>query len=196
MVQSSNEVKHRTGNPLLRFALERFFNTMTAMLPSVDSILDAGCGEGYAASRILAQHPQAKIVGVDLSFEAVQQVAAVSPETPACVADVTRLPVGANSFDMVISLEVLEHLPDPAAAIHAYRAVSRRYVFVSVPNEPLFRGLRMLRGDNLSQWGNHPEHINHWNLMTIQRFLRDNGLQVLRAASPPPFIWSMVLCEK
>jgi SAM-dependent methyltransferase len=192
---STNESKHSTKNPLLRFALKRFFASVNAMIPGVKTVFDAGCGEGYGAQAILKQHSDIRIIGVDRSLEALHQVPAQIPAMPVAQADVTRLPIASKSADIVLSFEVMEHLPDPAGALAEYQRVSRRYVMVSVPNEPLFRLLRMLRGDDLRHWGNHPEHINHWNLWSLQRYLRQHGLRVIRASSPPPFIWAIVLCE-
>lgn len=192
---STNESKHSTKNPLLRFALKRFFASVNGMMPDVRTVFDAGCGEGYGAQAILKQHSDVRIIGVDLSLEALRRVPAQTPAMLVAQADVTRLPIASNSADIVLSFEVMEHLPDPAGALAEYQRVSRRYIMVSVPNEPLFRLLRMLRGDNLRQWGNHPEHINHWNLLSLQRYLSRHGLRVLKASSPPPFIWAIVLCE-
>jgi len=192
---STNESKHSTTNPLLRFALKRFFASVNGMLPDVQTVFDAGCGEGYGAQAILQQHSDVRIIGVDLSLEALRRIPAQTPTMPVALADVTRLPIASNSADIVLSFEVMEHLSNPAGALAEYQRVSRRYVMVSVPNEPLFRLLRMLRGDDLRQWGNHPEHINHWNLWSLQRYLRKHGLRVIKACSPPPFIWAIVLCE-
>lgn len=193
--RSTNEAKHSTTNPLLRFALKRFFASVNGMLPDVQTVFDAGCGEGYGAQAILQQRSDVRIIGVDLSLEALRRIPAQAPSMPVAQADVTRLPIASNSADIVLSFEVMEHLSNPAGALAEYQRVSRRYVMVSVPNEPLFRLLRMLRGDDLRQWGNHPEHINHWNLWSLQRYLRKHGLRVIKACSPPPFIWAIVLCE-
>ena len=193
---SSNESKHSTQNPLLRYALRRFFVTINRLIPEVNTVLDAGCGEGYGAREILKKHNKLQIIGTDLSFTALKQVPLLAPEMLFFLLDVTQLPVAANSVDLVTSFEVMEHLPDPDRALEEYKRVSKRYIMISVPNEPLFRLLRMARGDNIAQWGNHPEHINHWNLVSLQRYMRNHGLRVIKAASPPPFIWAIVLCEK
>lgn len=192
---SSNEIKYVTKNPLLRFALRRFFQSVNHLLPDVESVLDAGCGEGYGAKEIIAEHEPLKIYGVDLSLNALKKSLEVNPYVLVCQADITQLPVPDCCVDMVMSLEVLEHIPDPDQAIEEYKRVTRRYMLLSVPNEPLFRILRMLRGDDIKQWGNHPEHVNHWNLYSFQRFIRRHQLRVIRSVCPPPFIWTIVLCE-
>jgi methylase of polypeptide subunit release factors len=73
---STNESKHSTRNPLLRFALKRFFASVNGMMPGIQTIFDAGCGEGYGAQAILKQHSDIRIIGVDLSLEALRRVPA------------------------------------------------------------------------------------------------------------------------
>ncbi len=60
-------------------------------------------------------------------------------------------------------MEVLEHVPDPAAVLAEMFRVASRWVLVSVPREPLWRGLNMARGSYLRDFGNTPGHLNHWS---------------------------------
>jgi len=197
MTTSTNEAKHQTNNPILRMALHRFFEQVQLLLPDdVTTVIDAGCGEGYAAQQIQRWQPDVKIYGCDLAESALVRAKRVNPALPTCVADVTQPPFPPECADLVISLEVMEHLPDPAQALQAYLRLTRRYVLLSVPNEPIFRTLRMTSGKNIMQWGDHPEHIQHWNLRSFQRFLRLQGVEVIEAASPFPYIWSIVLGQK
>jgi SAM-dependent methyltransferase len=195
MSPSTNEIKNQTKNPVLRFALSRFLSSVLTMMPKVDNVVDAGCGEGYAAKAIQQHVPDVKFYGFDLSALALEKARQIHPRMETASADITRLPITSKCADLVIALEVLEHIPNPAAAVRELKRISRRYVLISTPNEPLFRGLRMLRGDNIRQWGNHPEHVNHWNLFTLQQFVAGQGLTVIKASCPPPFIWTIVLAE-
>lgn len=194
---SSNQRKYESKSGMKQLALRLFFDALLDFELEIEigSILDAGCGEGYAAKRFLSKHPEATAFGVDLSQEAVKQARVFAPQMPAAVADVTHLPFPDKQFDLVVSLEVLEHLPKPELAVEMYKRLSRRYVLLSVPNEPVFRTLRMLEGSDLMRWGDHPEHINHWNFYTFTRFIRRQGLRVLGWKVPFPFSWTIVLSE-
>ena len=89
--------------------------------------------------------------------------------------------------------EVLEHLPRPAAALQELFRVTRRYVLLSVPWEPWFRILNLLRGRDLMRCGNHPEHIHHWSPSAFRAFVTAQGDPVtLHIAFP----WIIVLAEK
>jgi hypothetical protein len=54
------------------------------------------------------------------------------------------------------AIEVLEHVPDPAHTVAEMARVAQRHLLVSVPREPLWRGLNMPRGAYVKQLGNTP----------------------------------------
>jgi SAM-dependent methyltransferase len=86
-------------------------------------VLDAGCGGGRYA-RLLGRHG-ARVVGVDLS-SAVDKAAALCAELPDVLiaqADLLDLPVAEAAFDLVYSIGVLHHTPDPR---RAFAQVARR----------------------------------------------------------------------
>jgi SAM-dependent methyltransferase len=86
-------------------------------------VLDAGCGGGRYA-RLLGRHG-ARVVGVDLSA-AVEKAAALCAELPDVAivqADLLDLPVAEGAFDLVYSIGVLHHTPDPR---RAFARIARR----------------------------------------------------------------------
>jgi SAM-dependent methyltransferase len=118
------------------------------MIPeSVESILDVGCGDGAITNR-LAQRWQ--VTGVDTSRAALVHVQASTMEASA-----TDLPFADDSFDLVMSSEMLEHMASDAysQALAQMRRVSRRFVLISVPyREDLkFRTVRCPR----CKWRGH-----------------------------------------
>jgi 2-polyprenyl-3-methyl-5-hydroxy-6-metoxy-1,4-benzoquinol methylase len=75
-------------------------------------VLDAGCGSGYG-TRILGREAT-ECVGVDNDPEAVRLAESLfgAPDVRFAVADVSRLEgFDEETFDVVVALEVLEHLP-------------------------------------------------------------------------------------
>ena len=64
--------------------------------------------------------------------------------------EATRLSFADDEFDLAAAIEVLEHVPEPEATVAEMARVAERWLLVSVPREPLWRGLNMARG---AYWG-------------------------------------------
>jgi SAM-dependent methyltransferase len=71
-------------------------------------LLDLGCGVGHSFHLL---EPR-ETVGVDLSAEAL-----AGQERETVVADMRSLPFGDDSFASVLSVQSLEHVPDPEAVV-------------------------------------------------------------------------------
>lgn len=196
MELTTNYTKHTTSNPIQRFLLARFNKRLLecVRLANPKTILDAGCGEGFTMSLLQAEGVRATMVGIDYSDDAIAIARKTAPELAISKASIYELPYKKSSFDLVICSEVLEHLETPVRAIAEISRVSKKYVLVSVPNEPYFQLANFLRGKYPRTFGNHPEHINHWSSDGIVERLRYAGLSIVRVDRP--FAWTLVLASK
>jgi hypothetical protein len=95
--------------------------------------------------------------------------------------------------DLVMVLEVLEHLRYPENAMIEAGRISGRYCLFSVPDEPYFRIANLLRGKNISRLGNDIGHINHWDEIAFLKLVSKNFNIIY---TRKPFPWTIVLCEK
>jgi hypothetical protein len=68
--------------------------------------------------------------------------------------------------------------------------VASRWILVSVPREPLWRGLNIARGAYLRELGNTPGHLNHWSKRSFAKLVGRHG-EIVELRSPPP--WTMAL---
>jgi SAM-dependent methyltransferase len=161
-----NLQKHTNPNKLQQFLIDRFHTKIVALIRQTQeqSMLDAGCGEGFLRQFMLQSGLDMEYVGSDISLDALAwSRQSLLHDLQANVADVHRLPYADNAFPLVTCLEVLEHIPDSAVGLRELARVSSNYILVSVPHEPFFRGANFLRGKHISDFGNDPEHIHNYN---------------------------------
>lgn len=190
---SGNKQKHESRNPIQRALIGNFTRSMLAMIARARprSILDLGCGEGFMLRAIADAELDVELAGIDLSEPAIADARArLGDRATLRVRDARELAEHGESYDMVMMLEVLEHLDDPAAMLPILGRLARSHVLLSVPWEPFFRGLNLLRGKNVRALGNDPEHVQHWGRRSFTRFV-ERRFQPL--ASPPVFPWVMIL---
>ncbi|MCU1495305.1 MAG: type 11 methyltransferase [Acidimicrobiaceae bacterium] len=97
------------------------------------ALLDVGCGPGTITIDLAARLPDGRVVGVDSSAEVVElarEAAAGDVRAPSArlefqVADLYELPFPDDTFDVVHAHQVLQHLPDPVAALVEMRRVCK-----------------------------------------------------------------------
>jgi ubiquinone/menaquinone biosynthesis C-methylase UbiE len=169
---STNYEKFQTGNPVVRRLIDRFYDRVAVEVQAANpsSALDAGCGEGETLIRLDGLLPE-RTAGIDIDAAAVAYTRERVPAAEISQHSVESLPFEDGSFDLVLCLEVLEHIPEPAGALRELARVAGGELVISVPHEPWFRLGSLLRGKYLRGLGNHPEHVNHWNHRSLRDFL-------------------------
>lgn len=190
---SGNLQKHINPNPLQRWLLGRFHVAAHQLMAqtSAATILDAGCGEGFAMHHLL-QHSRARVVGLDNRAHALALARHFNSSHSFSVGSIFQLPFSDHSIDLVMCMEVLEHLDHPQDGLREICRVSREWLLLSVPDEPLFMGANFLRGKNVQAWGNDPEHVNHWSAREFVRFV-GHSCQVVDWKRSFP--WTLALCR-
>ena len=192
---TDNYKKHTHRNPIQRFLLDNFYKHVFSLLKTVPSgsILDVGCGEGFTLHKLQEAGIGKKLEGIEYLKRAIALGKKQYPHLLIKQGSIYELPYKANSFDLVLCTEVLEHMDDPKKALSELVRVSKKYLLLSVPNEPFFMLAQLLRGKNWSRLGNDIEHINHWTFLSFQKFI---GSSVTIKKVSIPFFWTIVLCVK
>lgn len=182
--------KYASQNPIEKAMMRRFLATLDHMVDGLSptTLLEVGVGEGEILQRMAARFPEATALGLDLPDE---HLAAEWKRRglPAEFGDVTALRFADGEFDLVMAIEVLEHVPDPDIALAELARVCAGTVVLSVPSEPVWRIGNMARGRYLRQWGNTPGHVNHWGRRGFVRAV-SRHFEVDDVASPLP--WTML----
>lgn len=101
-------------------------------------VLEAGCGEGYGAARLAAAG--VGVVALDYDASAVTHVRRAYPLIPVVRGNLVALPFGDRTYDVVVSLQTLEHLWDQDAFLAECGRVLRPggRLILSTPNRLTF----------------------------------------------------------
>ena len=100
-----------------------------------------------------------------------------------------RIDAADGEYDLVLAIEVLEHVPEPERALREIARVCRGQVVLSVPREPIWRIGNMARGRYLRQLGDTPGHVNHWSAGSFRRLVARH-FDVEQVRRPLP--WTMI----
>ena len=154
-------------------------------MTGAEKAFEAGCGEGFSSKEIVSE-VKSLFVGMDLVVENISFARKNCKKGYFFNGSIYNLPLGDNSFELVLCLEVLEHLKEPSDALDELLRVSSKWMIFSVPNEPYFCIGNFLRGKNLGSWGNDQEHINHWRKIAFKKFV-EKKCKVVRDGSSFPW---------
>ncbi len=188
-VDTSNYRKHMSDNPVQRRLIDRFHAKITKIVTDLHpaTLLDAGCGEGFVDDIFLKAMPKLEITGFDVLEDSVKLAQIRNPRGTFAVGDIYNIDAEDNSFDIVCSFEVMEHLHEPDRALAEMARVTRRAVVLSVPHEPFFCLANAARGKNLDQTpkGSDPDHRNFWSREKFGRFVeRELDVELLTGSMP------------
>ncbi|KAB8183897.1 methyltransferase domain-containing protein [Lysobacter maris] len=171
--------------------LDRFYSAVHRLLvPHLrerSALLEVGCGAGYSSQRLLRWLPEsASFLGSDVGETLLEKAAARNPGAKFARQSVYELALPDKSVDVVVMLEVLEHLEFPERALVELQRVSREAVILSTPREPLWRFLNFCRGKYVRDLGNTPGHIQHWSSRGLCRQVQAH-FEVCDVARPIPW---------
>ena len=190
--QPSRE-KYSSRNPISRFLVRNFFRSLGEVLDMTEGkVLDVGAGAGDAYMFLPAEVKQRGVVAVEPNSAYFERMSKIAPELEQVEGSIYELPFEDKSFDTVMCSEVLEHLSEPDRGMRELVRVCRRWLVVSVPREPLWRVLNMVRGAYLSSFGNTPDHLQHWTKRGFVQWVGGHaGVKEVRCPLP----WTIVLAE-
>jgi 2-polyprenyl-3-methyl-5-hydroxy-6-metoxy-1,4-benzoquinol methylase len=154
-----------TGLETLRLHIERY-EFAARKLVHADSILDLACGVGYGSRFLKDSLPAARITGVDSSSEAIEhaKLRYTCPGLTFQTAD--AMSFGAGPFDAVVSLETIEHLPDPEAFIQRTRTILLRPGGIFIGSVPVTPSVDA-----------NPHHLHDFSARSFRKLLAANSLR-------------------
>lgn len=116
----------------------RLLGVMDAVLTQPNlHVLEIGGGSAAAMHAFLGRHPDARAVALELSRASIRAATLDGPSSLRAIAgNALQLPFRDQSLDAVVAFEVVEHLPDVAAALDEMLRVVRRpgHIIIGLPN--------------------------------------------------------------
>lgn len=165
----------------------------------VQTIIDIGCGNGVITNELGKKYD---VTGVDRSVNALKYV-----KTKTILSSSDKIDIPDQSFDMVFSSELLEHLDDESFqnTILEMKRINRKFIFITVPNNEtlekdfikcpncgwIYNRSYHLRSFSLEKLaGFFPEYkiINHFEYGSGKRGY-NHYLSILKHTLCPPSAW-------
>ncbi len=156
------------------------------------AVLDFGAGTGSLAARLARESAVTSVTAADLAAHAmvVPPDAAAAGKIRWLTADLNApLPLPPASFDLIVAIEIIEHLENPRATAREWRRLVRPggALVMSTPNVESLRSMLSLfaRGHHSAFTGkSYPAHITPLTRVDIERVLTEAGF------STPQVSWS------
>lgn len=188
--------EYQSQNPFIKYLVDRYFRDIRNILRMFDKksrLLEVGCGAAESSRRIAAMLDGQYFEVSEYDERYIRKLRESQVPFKVTQESVYALKRKDDEFDCVLLLEVLEHLDDVDLALKELFRVSRRYVVISVPHEPIWRIMNMLRLKYLKSLGNTPDHIHHWSTASLRKLIARFS-KVKKIYTPLP--WIIVLAEK
>jgi 2-polyprenyl-3-methyl-5-hydroxy-6-metoxy-1,4-benzoquinol methylase len=117
--------------------IEAYLLALRKYIPENSSVLDVGFGLGYGL--IISSVNAREVYGVDVDQKALEYCNAyLFEKLPTLKAiqlyDGYNIPYPDNYFDIIVSVDVLEHVPDYHQLLNEMMRVVSKGVFISTPN--------------------------------------------------------------
>lgn len=138
--------------------------------------LDAGCGTGLFTKRAIER--EADVTSIDIAPKLVELTKKKNPATNAIEASLLKLPFDDNTFDFVISSDVIEHTLNPYDATKELIRVLKPggKLCITVPNRSFWYFSVIIANLLKIRYYQGYENWVHYN--EFRRFLNQNNIQI------------------
>lgn len=158
------------------------YKTIKRYLPKKGLILDLGCGEGYG-TKIISQYVK-KIIGLDIEKETIEH-ASKKYQSKNCIFELydgVKIPYKSNTFDAVISFQVIEHIQNDLNYIsEVYKVLKKNGIFIVTTPNKIYR---IKPGQKV------------WNRYHIREYSPNELREILKTEFSNIEIWGIQGCEE
>src|SRR6185437_8214721 len=187
--QSVAMTSHSASDQIFPDPKRVYFSTVRTeiedLLPAdAHRVLEVGCGAGATLAWLKQRWPDAWAAGADVNEEQVRRAAAHADQAERCDLDETLPSIAPATIDLLLCLDVLEHLRDPWAVLRGLAGLVRPggRVIVSVPNVRHASVLLPLAARGRWRYGGSgildQTHLRFFTRETAVELVRDAGFAV------------------
>jgi 2-polyprenyl-3-methyl-5-hydroxy-6-metoxy-1,4-benzoquinol methylase len=176
----SGQLKQTRFDKLRDGIFVRLFNKYRAKSLSKSAVLDIGCGYGY----LLKSFNGAKeIYGTDISKEAVEMAKKQNPSFNVSVADILKPSKLNKKFDLILAINVIEHLTNPKLGVKNIKSLlnNNGLVIIHLPTI----------NNELSRWvysktyAKDPTHVFRPTGEEVKELFTNEGFELLQESYMP-----------
>lgn len=173
-------------------AIKSLLESMEAQIP-VQRVLDIGCGNGDMLDIFKTERPEIETFGIDSSLNACNITTLKGHSVQNCQLEKAEYP--ANTFDIVYSSNVIEHIADPNIL---FRKTSKflKPDGVFLCDTPNIDGVDARLFSRSGYWGGYhaPRHWTFFTPLTFRQMAENNGFEVISINySAVPIFWMWTL---
>ena len=156
------------------------------------TLLDAGCGTGFFTQKAISM--KAETTSLDIAPNLVKITKKKNPLCKGIEGSILNLPFEDNSFDYVISSDVIEHTPDPyKATLELIRVLKPGgKICITVPNRSFW--FFSVKIANLFKLRKYQGYENWVHYKEFRNFLKQNNIEIInyKGIHLFPFIVSFI----
>lgn len=180
--------------------LTEAFVKLVDKIDGVRSICDLGCGNGHIAGRLASAGYE--VTGIDASRSGIRIAQNAYPKVKFVEALINRELTGFNSFDLVISSDVIEHLYRPSDLLEAAFSILKPggHLLLGTPYHGYLKNLALaITGRMDSHFGvlHDGGHIKFFSMKTLSHLMTEHSFEDLSFSfyGRAPWLWKNMICH-
>ena len=153
------------------------FLNETGVIKGCSKILEIGCGKGHLLNYFYKKDLDITATEINASF--LEESKKFYGKLPTVLVQSELLPFSNHSFDVVLSFDVFEHIPNSDIHLQEVYRVLRNggFYLLQTPNKATNFIFETIRWKSFTKWGD--DHCSLHNYWGMKRRLEKNGFEVV-----------------